>query len=136
MKIVISEPTTKKAYQIEVDAAKSSALIGKKISEEFAGDLIGLNGYMLKITGGSDNGGFPMRPEIPGMARRAFILKGTPGFHPKLKGQQKRKLICGNTISQSIVQVNTKVIKTGEKSLEEIAPKTEKKEEKKEEAKK
>ncbi|MFH0890314.1 MAG: 30S ribosomal protein S6e [Candidatus Aenigmatarchaeota archaeon] len=134
MKIVISEPSTRKAYQIEIDAAKSAALIGKKISEEFNGDLVGLNGYTLKITGGSDNGGFPMRPELPGSSRRASLLKGAPGFHPKWKGQQKRKLVCSNTISQSISQVNVKVIKAGEKKLEEIVPpkpKAEKTEEKK-----
>ncbi len=129
MKIVISEPSTRKAYQIEIDAGKSASLLGKKISEEFSGDSIGLNGYTLKITGGSDNGGFPMRPEIPGTARRAFLLKNTPGFHPKIKGQQKRKLICGNTISQTIAQVNVKVTKAGDKPLEEVVPKTEKKEE-------
>lgn len=129
MKIVVSEPSTRKAYQIEIDSGKSSALLGKKISEEFNGDLIGLNGYTLKITGGSDNGGFPMRPEIPGMARRALLLKNSPGFHPKIKGQHKRKLVCGNTISQTIVQVNVKVTKAGEKKLEEVAPKKEKKEE-------
>lgn len=129
MKIVVSEPSTRKAYQLEIDNAKSAAIIGKKISEEFNGDLIGLGGYTLKITGGSDNGGFPMRPEIPGMARKAFLLRGVPGFHPKIKGQQKRRLVCGNTVSQSIAQVNVKVIKAGEKKLEEIVPKTEKKEE-------
>ncbi len=133
MKIVISEPSTRKAYQIEIDTAKSASLLGKKISEEFSGDVIGLNGYTLKITGGSDNGGFPMRPEIPGTARRRFLLRNAPGFHPKIKGQQKRKLICGNTISQSTAQVNVKVTKAGDKRLEEIAPK---KEEKKEEPKK
>ncbi len=129
MKIVISEPSTRKAYQLEIDTAKSAALMGKKISEDFSGDLIGLNGYSLKITGGSDNCGFPMRPEIPGMARRGFLLKGSPGFHPKWNGQQKRKRVCGNTISQSIAQLNVKVVKAGEKKLEEIVPKTEKKEE-------
>ena len=131
MKIVISEPATRQAYQIEIDNTKSAVLIGKKISEEFSGDLIGLNGYTLKITGGSDSGGFPMRPEIPGMARRALLLKNTPGFHPKIKGQHKRKLICGNTISQSISQVNVKVTKAGEKKLEEVAPKKEDKKEEK-----
>ncbi len=129
MKIVVSEPTTRKAYQIEIDAAKSAALIGKKISEEFGGDLIGLNGYTLKITGGSDNSGFPMRPELPGSSRRNSLLKNTPGFHPKWKGQQKRRLVCSNTISQSISQVNVKVTKAGEKKLEEIVPKKEKAEE-------
>lgn len=70
-----------------------------------------------------------MRPEIPGSARRAFLLKGVPGFHPRIKGQQKRRFVCGNMVSQSIAQVNVKVTKAGEKKLEEIIPKTEKKEE-------
>ncbi len=136
MKIVISEPTTRKAYQIEVDNAKATAIIGKRISEDISGDLIGLNGYTLKITGGSDSSGFPMRPEVPGTARRALLLSGSPGFHPRINGQRKRKLVCGNAVSQSITQLNVKVVKAGEKKLEEIVPAKEKKPEKQEAEKK
>ncbi len=136
MKIVISEPTTRKAYQIEVDNTKTTSIMGKRISEDISGDLIGLNGYTLKITGGSDSSGFPMRPEIPGSARRALLLGGSPGFHPKINGQRKRKLVCGNAVSQSITQLNVKVVKAGEKKLEEIVPAKEKKPEKQEAEKK
>jgi small subunit ribosomal protein S6e len=137
-KFVISEPETRKSYQLEVDQAKAIALVGKKIGDEFNGDLIGLNGYSLKITGGSDKDGFPMHPSVKGPGRKRVLLSSTPGFHPKIKGQRKRKTVRGDTISDAIVQINVKVVKKGEKPLEELVPTKpkEKKEEKKpEEAK-
>jgi len=124
-KMVVSEPETRKSYQLEVDQSKAVGLIGKKIGDEINGDLIGLSGYSLKITGGSDKDGFPMHPEIQGSVKKRVLLALPPGFHPKMKGQRKRKTIRGNTISDSIVQINLVVTKKGEKSLEELIPKKE-----------
>jgi small subunit ribosomal protein S6e len=133
-KFVISEPETRKSYQLEVDQSKAIGLIGKKIDEEFNGDLIGLSGYMLKITGGTDKDGFPMHPSVKGPGRKKILLSGPPGFHPRLKGQRKRKTVRGNTISDAIVQINVKVVKKGEKPLELVPTKPkEKKPEAKEE---
>jgi small subunit ribosomal protein S6e len=131
-KLVISEPETKKSFQLEVDQDKA-AFVGKKIGDEFSGDTIGLAGYSLKITGGTDKDGFPMHPNVEGMGKRKILLSCKPCFHPKLKGQRKRKTVRGNTISDSIVQINVKVIKKGQKPLEELIPTKPK--EKKEEAK-
>lgn len=130
---MISEPETRKSYQLEADQAKTVALVGKKIGEEFNGDLIGLSGYSLKITGGSDKDGFPMHPSVKGPGRKRVLLSSAPGFHPKIKGQRKRKTVRGDTISDDIAQVNVKVVKKGEKPLEQLVPAKpkEKKEEKK-----
>jgi small subunit ribosomal protein S6e len=135
-KIVVSDPETRKSYQLEVDQAKALGLIGKKIGEEFNGDLIGLPGYVLKITGGTDKDGFPMHPSIPGSVKKKVLLSGEPCFHPRKKGERRRKTVRGNTISADIVQINVKVSKKGEKPLEELVPtkpkeKTEKKPEEK-----
>jgi small subunit ribosomal protein S6e len=62
------------------------------------------------------------------------LLSGPPGFHPRKKGERRRKTVRGNTISEDIVQINTKIVKKGEKPLEELIP-VKPKEEKKEEAK-
>ena len=121
-KIVVSEPETRKSYQLEVDQAKAIGLIGKKIGEEFNGDLIGLPGYVLKITGGTDKDGFPMHPSIPGSVKKKVLLSGEPCFHPRKKGERRRKTVRGNTISANIVQINVKVSKKGEKPLEELVP--------------
>jgi small subunit ribosomal protein S6e len=121
-KLVINEPETKKSYQLEVDKSKAVGIVGKKIGDEFNGDLVGLPGYTLKITGGTDKDGFPMHPSVTGAVRRRILLTNPPGFHPKLKGQRKRKTVCGNTVSEDIAQINCKVVKKGEKALEELIP--------------
>lgn len=133
-KFVISDPQTRKSHQVAVSQDKAISVVGKKVGDEFSGDLIGLNGYVLKITGGTDKDGFPMYPNLEGPGRRKLLLEGVPGYHPKLKGQRKRKMVRGNTISQDLIQINLKVVKKGEKDLEEIAP-TKKKEEKPKEQK-
>lgn len=131
-KLVISDPGTKKSYQKEVEEDKAISLVGKKIGDEFSGDTINLSGYTLQITGGTDKDGFPMHPSVSGSVKKRLLLTGTPGFHPKLKGQRKRKTVRGNAISTDIVQINCKVVKKGEKTLEELIPMKpkEKKEEK------
>jgi len=133
-KIVISDPKTRRAYQKEVEK-QASGLIGKKIGDTFSGNVLGLSGYEFQITGGSDKEGFPMRRDVEGTARKKILLSSSPGFHPKRKGQRKRKSIRGNTVSTAISQINVKVVKYGDKPLEKIFGVKEKPE-KKEEAQK
>lgn len=131
-KVVVSDPKSRKAYQKEVEQ-NASALVGKKIGEIIKGNPLGFPGYELKITGGSDKDGFPMRRDVDGTARKKLLLSAGVGFHSKDKGLRKRKNVRGNTVSADISQVNMKVTKSGKKSLEEL---TGKKEETKKEAKK
>jgi len=135
-KVVVSEPETRKSFQVEMDQSKAVSLIGKKIGDEFNGDLIGLPGYGLKISGGSDKDGFPMHPNVQGSVKKRVLLAMPPGFHPIIKGQRKKKTVRGNTISDQIIQINVKVTKKGEKLLEELIPQKpkEQKEEKTKEA--
>jgi small subunit ribosomal protein S6e len=131
-KLVINDVETRKSYQVEVEQTKAIGLIGKKIGEEITGDIFGLNGYTLKITGGTDKDGFPMHPSVRGPGRKKVLLAGPPGFHPKIKGQRKRKTVCGDTISDSIVQINAKVVKKGEKPITEMLGKDKEKDKEKE----
>jgi small subunit ribosomal protein S6e len=121
-KFVVSDPETRKSYQVEVDQSKALGLIGKKIGDEFNGDIIGLAGYTLKITGGTDKDGFPMHPKVEGMGRKRVLLSSPPCFHPTKKGERRRKTVRGNTISEDIVQINCKIVKKGEKPVEELVP--------------
>ena len=122
MKFVISNPSTRKTHQIELDQSKTFSLIGKKIGEEIDGDFAGLTGYTFKITGGTDRDGFPMHPQVRGTVRKKVLLSSPPGYHPIMEGQRKRKMVRGDTLSDSIAQVNVKVVKMGTKSLDEVAP--------------
>jgi small subunit ribosomal protein S6e len=129
---IVSDPATRKAYKIEIDQNKATGLVGKIVGEKFNGDILGLSGYELQITGGTDKDGFPMHPSVHGPGRKSLVLAYPPGFHPRIKGQRRRKMIRGNAISLDIVQINCKVTKAGTKPLHELFAK-EKKEEKEEE---
>ena len=120
--IVISDPEAKKSYQTQLDQDKGISLIGKKITDDISGDILGLSGYSLKITGGSDKDGFPMHPSVQGQGRKRALLIKPPGFHPKFDGERRRKTVRGNTISSDIAQINCRVVKKGEKTLEEVFP--------------
>ncbi len=126
MKAVVSDPKTGKSYSIELDEAKSVSLNGKNIGEKVDGSLLGLEGYELEITGGSDKSGFPMRKDIFGSRKIKTILTKGVGFRGK-KGERKKKTVRGNTISQEIAQVNMKIIKHGNLNLDEMFGKKEEK---------
>lgn len=117
-KLVISEG--EKSHQVEVEAAESKKLNGLSIGEEFDASLVGLTGYKLKITGGSDKNGFPMKKDVDGSRRIKSLLSGGIGFNPKRDGQRRRKTVRGNTVSDDIVQINTVVTQKGEKEINEI----------------
>jgi small subunit ribosomal protein S6e len=117
-KVVVSEKEN--SYQIDVDAKETKKLVGLSIGEEFDGDVVGLPGYSLKITGGSDKNGFPMKKDLTGPRRVRSLVSGGIGYHPDRSGKRRRKTFRGNTISEDIIQINTIISKAGSKSLEEI----------------
>ena len=115
-KIVVSQKA--ETYQMEVEDAK--ALNGLVIGDEFDGSIVGLDGYTLKITGGSDKNGFTMKKDVPGTRRIKSLLTGGTGYHPKADGVKRRKTVRGNTIADDIVQINTVVTEAGSKSIADI----------------
>ena len=119
-KTVIADPKSKMTHKKVLSEDKSNALVGKSIGEEIDGIFVELPGYKLKITGGSDKSGVPMRGDLDGNQRRKILMKGYVGFNPVRGGQRKRKLVRGRTLSSDISQVNLKVIDYGPKSIEEL----------------
>ena len=115
-KVVVSNKAD--TYQMEVDDAK--ALNGLVIGDEFDGGIVGLDGYTLKITGGSDKNGFTMKKDVPGTRRIKSLLTGGTGYHPKADGVKRRKTVRGNTIADDIVQINSVVVSEGSKPIAEI----------------
>jgi small subunit ribosomal protein S6e len=115
-KVVVSNKAD--TYQMEVDDTK--ALNGLVIGDEFDGGIVGLDGYTLKITGGSDKNGFTMKKDVPGTRRIKSLLTGGTGYHPKADGVKRRKTVRGNTIADDIVQINSVVVNEGSKPIAEI----------------
>ncbi len=122
-KIIVSDPETGKSQLVEVEESQAVPLIGRKLGEVIDGAAVKLSGHKLKITGGSDKDGFPMRPNIHGGVRIGAILSEGVGFRPSRKGDRRRKTVRGNVITESIVQINMKVVEKSKKNKKARKPK-------------
>ncbi len=119
LKLNISEKG--RTFKLEVE---SEALAGKSIGDVVNGEEINsdLSGYELKITGGSDFAGFPMKESVEGIGLRRVLLSKGWGMKDSRKGIRLRKTVRGKTIYEKTVQINLNVEKAGKKSLSEIFP--------------
>ena len=115
-KIVISDPETSRASSLELEGSQAAPLIGRKLGEVVDGSIVKMSGHKLKVTGGSDKDGFPMKPSVHGGVRVGAILSEGVGFHPTKKGERKRKKLRGNVITEEVVQINMKVFETPSKT--------------------
>jgi small subunit ribosomal protein S6e len=120
LKIVLSDPKENKAHNIEIDETKAALLIGRKVGETISGKELGLSGYEMRLTGGSDKDGTPIRRDVHGAIRTRALLSKGQGYRQKERGIIKRKLVRGNVITGDIVQVNAVVVKRGKKKIDEL----------------
>jgi len=124
-KLVVSDPATKKAESKEVKDAEARIFLGKKLGELVDASSLGLG--RVVITGGSDKAGFPMRHDVLGGGKNFVLMTSGTGFHSKVEGVKKRKMVRGNTITEEIYQLNLKKVEEAKKEepiAEEQAPKT------------
>ncbi|MFB5621333.1 MAG: S6e family ribosomal protein [Candidatus Nitrosomaritimum yanchengensis] len=105
-KLTVSD-TKGKSVTKELKDSDANPLLGLEIGKETDASIVGLNGK-LKITGGSDKSGVPMRSDVHGSARKRVLLSKGVGLQDVEFGQRVRKLMRGNTISEEIYQVNCK----------------------------
>ncbi|MEM2466321.1 MAG: 30S ribosomal protein S6e [Candidatus Bathyarchaeia archaeon] len=109
-KVIVSDPEDGTSKTVELEETRAIPLIGKKIGDIINGSVVGLSGFKVQITGGSDKDGFPMRPNVHGGVRRSVVLSGGAGFNPQNEGERRRKRVRGNVITDEIVQVNMKIV--------------------------
>lgn len=109
-KLIVSDKETGKSSVYELKDPQARALVGLKIGDEIDASVLGIQGK-IKITGGSDRAGFPMRSDVMGGVKKYVLLSKGVGFKPKNKGERKRKLVRGNTITEDIYQINAVIVK-------------------------
>ena len=117
-KVIVSDPEAGTSKVVELEEARAVPFIGRKIGEVVEGAVVDLPAHKLKIMGGSDRDGVPMRPNVHGGVRRNVVLSGGVGFNPQDKGERRRKTVRGNVITDEIVQINTKIIEKPKKPAE------------------
>ncbi len=111
----------------EVKERDASPFVGLQVGSELDAALVGEAGK-LKITGGSDKSGVPMRDDIHGGARKYILMSPGVGLRKAEVGQRVRKLIRGSTITEEVYQINCSIdteLKVEEKPKEEKAEKKE-----------
>jgi len=121
MKLNIANPVTAQRKLIEIeDERRVRVFQEKRISEEVPGDSIGdqFKGYIFRITGGHDKQGFPMKQGVLLERRVRLLLNGSTGcFHPKRKGQRKRKSVRGCIVGPDISVLNLIIVQKGDEEL-------------------
>jgi small subunit ribosomal protein S6e len=129
-KAIVSDPETGTSKAVELEEARATPLIGRRIGEIIDGSIVDMPGHKVQIRGGSDKDGFPMRPSVHGGVRRRIVLSGGVGFAPQNEGMRRRKTIRGNVVTDEIVQLNMKIVekpkqpKEGKKTREKKEEKT------------
>ena len=105
-KLTISDVKGKSITK-ELKDSDANTLLGLQLGNETDASIVGLQGK-LKLTGGSDKSGVPMRKDIHGSARKYVLLSKGIGLQTAEIGQRARKLMRGNTVSEEIYQINCK----------------------------
>lgn len=104
----------------------NEGLIRMKIGDKIEGHMVSpdLEGYELEITGTADIAGFPgIKGESGPQLRRILLTRGMKGNRKtKPEGLRIKKSVRGDEISDKTTQINTKVLKEGNKKFDEICP--------------
>ncbi|MFB6173647.1 MAG: 30S ribosomal protein S6e [Halobacteriales archaeon] len=119
--VVVGDPETGDTYQIDVEEGAGNRFVGRELGDEIDGAAVGLDGYTIELTGGSDAAGRPMREDVPGATLRDVLLEGrTTGFDPDREGERKRVSVRGREVSDEIVQLNARIAEPGETPVADL----------------
>lgn len=114
--------------KIEVDDEKKlRPLYDKRISAEVSADCLGneFKGYVMRITGGNDKQGFPMKQGVLTASRVKMLLsKGHSCFRPRHKGERKRKSVRGCIVDANLSVLAMTIVKKGEQDIPGLTDKT------------
>jgi len=118
--VVVGDPDEGTTYAVDVDGQDANRFVGRSVGETVDGDAVGLGGYELEITGGSDTSGRPMREDVGGTETAAILLEGGVGFDPTVDGERKRVTVRGAEISEETRQINARIVARGDDAIDDL----------------
>uniref|UniRef100_A0A8C5LNE0 Small ribosomal subunit protein eS6 n=1 Tax=Leptobrachium leishanense TaxID=445787 RepID=A0A8C5LNE0_9ANUR len=128
MKLNISFPATGCQKLIEVDdERKLRTFYEKRMATEVSADPLGdeWKGYVVRISGGNDKQGFPMKQGVLTHGRvRLLLSKGHSCYRPRRTGERKRKSVRGCIVDANLSVLNLVIVRKGEKDIPGLTDKT------------
>jgi small subunit ribosomal protein S6e len=118
MKLNISFPATgcQKRYDID-DEKKVRIFYDKRMSQEVEMDTIGdeWKGYVVRVAGGNDKQGFPMKQGVLTNQRvRLLLSEGHSCYRPQRTGERKRKSVRGCIVDANLSVLALVIVKKGD----------------------
>ncbi|KAJ9631201.1 40S ribosomal protein S6-B [Exophiala oligosperma] len=118
MKLNVSYPANGSQKLIEVeDERKLRVFMDKRMGNEVPADSLGdeWKGYIVRITGGNDKQGFPMKQGVMLPTRVQLLLsEGHSCYRPRRTGERKRKSVRGCIVAQDLSVLALSIVKQGE----------------------
>ncbi len=105
-KLIVSDRKGKTIAQ-ELKDRSAQPLLGTRVGSIIDSSIVGVAGGKLKITGGSDRSGTPMRPDVHGGVKKYVLLPTGVGNRSEAR---IRKLVRGNMVTEEIYQLNSMLI--------------------------
>ena len=105
-KLTISDKSGKTIAQ-ELKDRTAQPLLGTKVGSIIDSSIVGVAGGKLKITGGSDKSGTPMRADVHGGVKKYVLLSTGVGNRSE---SRVRKLVRGNMVTEEIYQLNALLV--------------------------
>ena len=105
-KLIVSDRKGKTIAQ-ELKDRSAQPLLGTKVGSIVDSSIVGVPGGKLKITGGSDRSGTPMRADVHGGVKKYVLLSTGVGNRSEAR---IRKLVRGNMVTEEIYQLNSALI--------------------------
>jgi len=122
MKLNISNPATGAQKLIDIeDDKKLRPFMDKRISQEVDASCLGneWKGYVVKISGGNDKQGFPMKQGILTNNRvRLLMARGTSCYRERRSGERRRKSVKGCIVDGNLSVLALVIVKKGEQEID------------------
>jgi small subunit ribosomal protein S6e len=118
--VAVADPESGDTHQLDVADQAANRFVGKDLGETVDGGAVGLDGYTLELTGGSDDAGRPMRADVAGPELKELLLEGGTGYHPEREGERKRVTVRGAEISDATRQINARIAERGSTDVDEL----------------
>ncbi|XP_076032846.1 ribosomal protein S6 [Oratosquilla oratoria] len=121
MKLNVSFPATGCQKLLEVDdERKVRVFYEKRMGQEVDADSLGdeWKGYVVRIAGGNDKQGFPMKQGVLTNDRvRLLLSKGHSCYRPRRTGERKRKSVRGCIVDSNLSVIALVIVKKGENEI-------------------